>query len=531
MKKLRTLFFTCILLISTSILKGEGVVYVVPDGFGTGASWIDGIGDIQAAIDLAAESSKDVWIQSGTYLVNSTIILKSGVNIYGGFSGIETTLSERPKISGGGPWDYLLPTTLDGGGKCRIMQSTSVIVTETIVDGITFINGNGVSSNEYIPNQGGAIFIAKNVIYQNCIVRNNYALEYGGGISMTGGTVRQCLIESNTQDQANTAYGRGGGGLYVNTATDNTSTIENCVIQSNKSNRGAGIRGQGNGMLYLKNTKIYNNSCNDLGAAADFGSVGIEMSNCLIFNNRSEKDNVMVITGGNIYNNTIVNNIGIVYLSNASNTYQFVNNIVWGNKTKGGATTVISGGKNNTNLHFYNNVTGVVLDDLDLVWGWTHADNQYVSAAVANAPHFRGNVLFTGVAENEDQKYELDAIDLSILQTSPCFNTGKTIAAVTNDIVGVSRPQGDAYDVGAYEFDLGTSVSILNDNSNNAFKWYVQGNGIKIIINTDETMVTVYSISGIQVFSGNVTDTEIYVPLNQGIYVVRIGDVVKKVIL
>jgi hypothetical protein len=36
--------------------------------------------------------------------------------------------------------------------------------------------------------------------------------------------------------------------------------------------------------------------------------------------------------------------------------------------------------------------------------------------------------------------------------TSPCINTGTTLAAVTTDIRGVTRPQGAEYDIGAYEF-------------------------------------------------------------------------------
>lgn len=35
--------------------------------------------------------------------------------------------------------------------------------------------------------------------------------------------------------------------------------------------------------------------------------------------------------------------------------------------------------------------------------------------------------------------------------TSPCINTGTTIADVTTDIRGVTRPQGSAYEIGAYE--------------------------------------------------------------------------------
>ena len=42
--------------------------------------------------------------------------------------------------------------------------------------------------------------------------------------------------------------------------------------------------------------------------------------------------------------------------------------------------------------------------------------------------------------------------DLQISSASPCRDAGKTIEAITTDFAGVSRPQGAAYDIGAFEF-------------------------------------------------------------------------------
>jgi hypothetical protein len=41
--------------------------------------------------------------------------------------------------------------------------------------------------------------------------------------------------------------------------------------------------------------------------------------------------------------------------------------------------------------------------------------------------------------------------DFELQSGSPCIDAGKTIAAVTVDFAGTSRPQGSAYDIGAYE--------------------------------------------------------------------------------
>jgi hypothetical protein len=50
--------------------------------------------------------------------------------------------------------------------------------------------------------------------------------------------------------------------------------------------------------------------------------------------------------------------------------------------------------------------------------------------------------------------------DLQLQSGSPCIDAGATISAITVDFLGVSRPQGSAYDIGAYEFvDTGPSFT------------------------------------------------------------------------
>ena len=41
--------------------------------------------------------------------------------------------------------------------------------------------------------------------------------------------------------------------------------------------------------------------------------------------------------------------------------------------------------------------------------------------------------------------------DFRLQSGSPAINAGETLASVTVDHVGTSRPQGGAHDIGAYE--------------------------------------------------------------------------------
>ena len=51
--------------------------------------------------------------------------------------------------------------------------------------------------------------------------------------------------------------------------------------------------------------------------------------------------------------------------------------------------------------------------------------------------------------------------DKSIPSNSPCVDAGTSLSYVLSDFPGTSRPQGEKYDIGAYEFENGDSYSIL----------------------------------------------------------------------
>lgn len=53
--------------------------------------------------------------------------------------------------------------------------------------------------------------------------------------------------------------------------------------------------------------------------------------------------------------------------------------------------------------------------------------------------------------------------DFHLLTGSPCNNVGATLAEIINDLDTVVRPQGSAYDIGAYEFIAETSISVSAD--------------------------------------------------------------------
>src|SRR5947209_19281269 len=63
-------------------------------------------------------------------------------------------------------------------------------------------------------------------------------------------------------------------------------------------------------------------------------------------------------------------------------------------------------------------------------------------------------VTFVNNLDNTDPLFgnpSSTAFDFRLLPGSPAIDAGLTLALVTNDFYGTSRPQGSGYDIGAYE--------------------------------------------------------------------------------
>ncbi|OGV41530.1 MAG: hypothetical protein A2X46_02515 [Lentisphaerae bacterium GWF2_57_35] len=203
------------------------MIYVDTDAAGAndGSSWANAFTNLQEALTgvgpgtaiLAAEGVYTPGSNRWTYFT-----LPSGVEVYGGFSGIETDLEQRNPA--------LYKTILSGdigvagnpADNCyHVVQGAD----NALLDSLTVCGGyaNGASSGQY----GGGIYNAgsPNMLVSQCIVTGNYALMYGGGVYY--GKVVNSLLAQNRADQY-------GGGAY-------RTFMENCLIYSNSALYGGGM--------------------------------------------------------------------------------------------------------------------------------------------------------------------------------------------------------------------------------------------------------------------------------------------------
>jgi predicted outer membrane repeat protein len=357
----RTIFFrlflgACLLLCLTALpTLAQTIRYVKPvaTGTGTGASWANASGDLQAMINASAANDQ-IWVMAGTYKpttgTNRTIsfTVNRNVSIYGGFVGTETALNQRPAISVTVPPS----TTLSGDigtpnsttdNTVTLIDATSGSSSVPIIDGfvLTACNSNSTVSGNSL---NGAIRNGSSSTIRNCWFINNTNAQNGGAITnnytsyANSATIQNCRFESNTALQGGAIYTssgfvgshslkvinsvfvsntapQGGGAIAITGAADNTSNFvfTNCSFQSNASSFATNGFNQitgGGGVLYISaNTNPTFTNCSFQGnrTTGGFGSIMFRYGgtwyqnfvNCVFFGN----------PGNNFYYGTLGSNL------------------------------------------------------------------------------------------------------------------------------------------------------------------------------------------------------------------------------
>ena len=306
--------------------------------------------------------------------------------------------------------------------------------------------------------QGGGIFIMPQAIttnpitVRNCTVSGNYSEgSVGGGISIdplfVAGTVITAPVNvTRTIITNNWAYKAGGGVMTDGLEPSSTSNyvFANCVIANNESSTIAA----GGGGAFINNVTAYTGT--------------VSFTNCTVVNNKMLTSNY---GGAGIYYNNIKSDI--------------TNCAFWGN---GGVTTFYNIKVKNTlttnklincvfDSHFNELEVSPVATPADLTGKVIVDVNNTGSTGGTLYANFTSPTNFIGKTLVAGDITSLASADWSIASTSACKDAGTTVASVTNDILGTPRPQGAAYDIGAYEvktipvLDATTAASSITSSS------------------------------------------------------------------
>ena len=258
------------------------ILFVKPGEAGDCYSW-DTACDLQAALALA-EAGDQVWVAAGTYKPTTgsdrtaTFLLESGVAIYGGFAGTETSLAERD-------WETNL-TTLSGdiGTEAVNTDNSYHVVTgngaseTTVLDGFIISGGyaNGSSPN----NDGGGMHNTNSSSPKltNVVFSGNTASHVGGGMYNYGGSANltNVLFSENTASNY-------GGGMRNNFGS---LTLTKVTFSGNSAGFGGGLSNAG-GNLKLTDVLFSGNTATTTGGGMEDISSSTELINVTFSGNTS----------------------------------------------------------------------------------------------------------------------------------------------------------------------------------------------------------------------------------------------------
>jgi len=224
-------------------------------GAGDGSSWQDAYTDLQPA--LQATNSGEVWVAAGTYFPGpasspgDSFSLKSGVQVYGGFIGSETTLTARDVsanltvLSGdidqndtyGTSWNWWqFAWTGAGTNSTQIVRVVNVDNTGRL-DGFTILAG--YASGTYNP--GAGMYLENSSPTLANLTWEKNANGVGSSMYCTGGqpAIRSCVVKDGY------SFGKGPSGFFFTGGAQPTiedSQFDNhYVVTTGGSGRGGAV--------------------------------------------------------------------------------------------------------------------------------------------------------------------------------------------------------------------------------------------------------------------------------------------------
>lgn len=391
-------------------------------------SWATAATNITAALDVAATSNV-VLVADGTYnegeiIVDRTVTLRS-------LNGAAAAI-------------------LDGDDDHRCLS----ITTDATVEGFTITRGWGEI--------GAGVYMRAGEL-RNCVVINNEAWDYGGGVYCEqAGDIIGCTIATNE------AYDGGGiefdhGGMVSNsTIRSNTAwrygggvdcygsgTVYHCEITLNMAwSYGGGVECWSGGKVY--NSRITDNTSDyDGGGVECFYGTGIELNNCLISGNDAwgYGGGVDCWGGGTLNNCTVIGNTaaygGGVYAYYSADVR---NSILYHNTAPQGANVYTSG-----------------------------AGITYAHSCIYPSESGTGNITNSPLVTGIDNPH--------LLTGSACVDAGNNAYASGEDIDDEVRISGGTVDIGCDEWVVGgftgaLQVAISASATNVAVGYVIEANAL-----------------------------------------------------
>lgn len=425
-----------ILTLATTILfsvVSQAQIYVSIEGGGDGSSWKNTT-TLSEALNRA-RAGEQIWVKGYEDLNEERIYtpadregfrVKSGVRLYGGFAGTETSIDERETLD----FPYRL--------KYRSILSGDISKND-ILDAVNLIfPGNGTRDD----NATHVLSIDMNP--SSSSGNNNSYPTVVNGFTVTGG-------------HAAAADGKGGGiYIYGDNSKGGIFRIEQCFLTYNYASQGGAVyvaedvKDVNNNISLISQCVAYNNAAGERSveenAGGGFYIAGeATAANTSAFNN--EKGGMRISPEATVTNCTVARNTGAgIDLTEDGHTQNVQNTIIWGNTTlslqyqptfRYSAFHEVEDDDSNNNIY--------VSDK--------NRDKEY-------GPFFDAPSLSTGFdREYNGENTNYPTWSWDILEGTVMVNKGNSnfynqAAYGNEDIKGRPRISGDSIDIGAQEYQF-----------------------------------------------------------------------------
>jgi hypothetical protein len=395
---------------------------------------------LQSALNTAANNGEadEIQIVQGTYTGNFTYEAQEEykLTVKGGYaSGCTSKVVNSSN------------TVLDGNSAGTVLMVYSEGGADFECEGVTLQNGSAV--------RGGGLRIVSvtgNVTLSNNLVSGNRATEFGGGINISSNAT--ITLTNNTISNNESDYYAAAASIQAGRTDEGTLVMTANTIKGNTSSGAVGGLWTGCGSVSLTNNLFYNNN-----ATWYHGAILIDGSNSTKIINNTISGNYSDGRGAGL----------TIQLDDDSDRADIYNNIIYNNSGYFEANDLdISNDQNGNGVA---SPVSLLNNDFDQSSAGTYIE---IPFTIDPSNLNNQNPLFVSSSTS----------DYRLSKSSSCIDAGTSTEAPVTDIAGTLRPQGQGYDMGAYEY-VGIPVPDIKANSQDGSITVSSGNPVSIAISLE----------------------------------------------
>ncbi len=378
-------------------------------------------------------------------------------------------LSDGISLHGASAADVILEASRTSNAIIQVVNNSQPVTISGVKIYHTYQNGTGIKITdcmteivtvfdcEITENNYGLYIMKSQAIIDRCIISKNAVTDLNNYIGGAGLYCDTSILDiSNSEIRDNTVKGRAqGGGVYCYNRS--SMTLYNTVISGNTASGSYG-GGNGGGIHILNSSEATVDRCTIKENHSSENGGGINCSGNLHITNSMIANNKAGGSGGGMYIKKTATILHCTFLENtsASGTVSVENSDVRiGNcifvramKSEDAPGYAISELNESSDPQVFSNLF------------WDNAENFYLDEGSYGIPLVLTlNFMLEEAWDNisEDPGFiNADKGNFDLQSNSPCIDAGAGV--VTNvvmpvtDFLGRTRPQGNGYDIGAYEF-------------------------------------------------------------------------------